>query len=339
MKYLHILLLFSLFGFSQKEDYSIYHKYINKAEVFFLMENNVDSSIYYYDKAFSEFEFNFLKDLVNAAQIAKFSKKPHVKYIEKGFKFGLKLKHLKRYPIFKEELKKFEKDKKLQLVYKTNRSIYLKKIDFEYLNTTYDLAINDQVNKYLPRQKYHHKLSYDIERIKKIIDVKGFPGEKILGISDATIFSETKHLKYKDISKRLYNKPKANTYKGIEESQLMSSIIIPLFLHYDFCFFNTFDEKDLIKEIKNGNLHPRDIALINDFSFIQMLNGRGYCGSNYKGLYWTDSGYSKKPFDVKTANKLRKKYFMVPYEVDLKKIEFREKYQLIFNHGYNYDSR
>jgi hypothetical protein len=339
MKCLHILLLFSLFGFSQKEDYSIYHKYINNAEVFFLMENNVDSSIYYYDKAFAEFEFNFLKDLVNSAQIAKFSKKPHIKYIEKGFEFGLKLNHLNRYPILKSEIEKLKKNKTTQTVYKVNRAKYLKKIDFEYLNTTYDLAINDQVNKYLPRQKYNHKLSYDIERIKKIIDVKGFPGEKNLGISDSTIFKEIKHLMYRDISKRLYNKPKARTYKEIEESQLMSSIVIPLFLHYDFCFFNTFDEKDLIKEIKSGNLHPRDIALINDFSYTQMLSGGGHCGSNYKGLYWTDSGFSKKTFDITTANKLREKYFMVPYEVDLMKIEFKKKHKLVFNHGYNYDSR
>ena len=262
-----------------------------------------------------------------------------MKYIEKGFEYGLKLNHLNRYPILKSEISKLEKNKNIQSVYKINRAKYLKKIDLEYLNVIYDFAINDQVNKYLPKQKYHYKLKNDVLRIKGIIDVKGFPGEKNLGISDSTIFREIKHIRYKDISKRLYNKPKAKTFIEIEESQLMSSIIMPLFLHYEFCFFNDFEENELLDEIKKGNIHPRDIALINDFSFIQKCNGYSRCSSNYKGLYWTNSGYNKEPFDVKKANMLRDKYYMVPYEVDIKKREFKEKYNLVFNHGFNYDSR
>lgn len=286
----HFLLLFFIIKlcYSQNEDYRNYHKYINKAEIFFLMENNVDSSLFYYDKAFNEFEFNFLKDLVNAAQISKFSNKNYLKYIEKGFEYGLKLNHLNRYPIIKSELKELETNKKLQIIYKTNRAKYLKKIDLDYLNSVYEIAINDQVNKYLPRKKYYYKLKNDILRIKNIINLKGFPGEKNIGISDSTLFREIKHIRYKDISTRLFNKPKAKTFDEIEESQLMSYIIIPLFLHYDFCFFNDFEEQEIINEIKNGNIHPRDIALINDFSFIQKCNGFSYCPSNFKGLYWTD---------------------------------------------------
>lgn len=62
---------------------------------------------------FNSYDFIFLKDLITCAQIAKHSNKPYIKYIEKGFEFGLKIEHLKNYPIF-GDISKLEKENKLK---------------------------------------------------------------------------------------------------------------------------------------------------------------------------------------------------------------------------------
>ena len=83
---------------SQKPNYEIYHGYINKAEELFFVEGKPDSSLYYYKKAFTEFDFVFAKDPLNAAQIAYFSQQPFEEYLVKGFENGLKLSHSQKRP-------------------------------------------------------------------------------------------------------------------------------------------------------------------------------------------------------------------------------------------------
>ena len=43
------------------------------------MEDKAASSLFYYDKAFKEYDFIFVKDLINASQIAVYSNKPYQK--------------------------------------------------------------------------------------------------------------------------------------------------------------------------------------------------------------------------------------------------------------------
>ena len=76
MKKIILFILLSTFSYAQ-ENYNVYHQKINKAEQLYFIENKVDSALYQYDKAFEEYSFNFLRDLVNAAQIAKLNKKPN----------------------------------------------------------------------------------------------------------------------------------------------------------------------------------------------------------------------------------------------------------------------
>jgi len=128
------------------ENYWNYHDLIRKAEIAFYLNNDVDSCLYYYNQAFNIFSFNYVHDLVNAAQIANFSKKDHKPFIYKGLHYGLKSSHLKQVPLLTEiiqEIEDFEKTSE----YKTIRQNYLSGLDFDYLSWIYDLGIDDQINK------------------------------------------------------------------------------------------------------------------------------------------------------------------------------------------------
>ena len=61
MKLFFLLLMLNGYLYSQ-ENYNLYHEKINKAEKFYFIENKIDSALYYYDKAFDEYSFNFLRD-------------------------------------------------------------------------------------------------------------------------------------------------------------------------------------------------------------------------------------------------------------------------------------
>lgn len=318
---------YSLSLYSQdKPDYFKYHEYINKAEIFFFKEKNNDSCFYYYDKAFKEFEFVFVKDIMNVAQIAYYLKKDYRKYLMKGFDYGLKLDHLRWIKLFEPDLKKLLVDKALNKEFKLRKEKYLEKIDLEYLNTIYDFAFQDQIDKLNPDPRvYESKRDRAFEKIEKLIREKGFPGEKLLGIQDSTVFKDSKS-KYKDVKERA-KKHKLNYFTS--DDQILSQDMIYAILIHNFCSYNTL--KDIwIKEIKKGNIHPRDVALLHDNMY------RSYECSKpiipYKiNLFVNYNKYSKLNDKINTQ---RKKIFINDLEIDELKKEYEQKYGFKFFWGF-----
>ena len=200
MKYFFLFFGFTSLLFAQNKDYISYHKNINKAEVLFFMERKTDSALFYYEKVFKDYDFIFVKDLVNAAQIAVYSKKPYRKYIEQGFEQGLKLSHLDKFKLFDSILPILNKDKNLLKIYNIKRKEYIKKIDFKYLDWIYKMAIKDQQNKHekvkINMAKYNDVLLPFTDRLMDSIVKKGFPGDRLLGIGDSKIFKEIGILKF-----------------------------------------------------------------------------------------------------------------------------------------------
>ena len=183
------------------ENYWNYHDLICKAEIAFYLNNNIDSCLYYYNQAFNTFTFNYVHDLVNAAQIAYFSEKEYEHFIHKGMHYGLKSSHLKQIPLLKEvitEVESFEKTPE----YHTIRENYLSKLDLDYLSWIYDLGIEDQIKK-MESNYDIYSLSYINDLISEIKQ-NGFPSNKIIGIDDATIFSEIGDSEL-DLSQRVKN--------------------------------------------------------------------------------------------------------------------------------------
>ena len=323
MRYLLLLSLFlPLNCFCQVKDYTSYHKGINKAEEVFFMRENADSALYYYDKVFADYDFIFVKDLVNAAQIAIFSGKPYVRYIEKGFEHGLKLSHLKNYPLFAKAYPALLKDKKLQSAYTENRKTYVASIDFKYLDWIYKTAIKDQKDKL--KKNYSTLVRQTTDELMDSVIKKGFPGDRIIGIADSTIFKEI-NKPWLDLYEQRKN-DKSLFYMTSGE-QILSQQYPQVMLVHNSCSYHLY-KNILLSEMKKGNIHPRDIALIYDNMYRFKGSFATYCDNvALKGAYGLNlfTDFSKLA-NITEANDMRKKLYIVSVEVDEIKRDYEEKY-------------
>ncbi|HET8810391.1 MAG TPA: hypothetical protein VFM65_09030 [Flavobacteriaceae bacterium] len=320
-------------GLSQ--NYIPYHKKINRAETLFFMEGKTDSSLVVYDKVFANYDFIFVKDLVNAAQIAHFSGKPYKKYLEKGFEFGLKIGHLKSFPLFKEEFEQLKNNKELQKAYKTNRKKYLERIDFEYLGLMYELFIRDQFDK--RKSDYKSIIQNSLKNLRRIIESKGFPGDKLIGISDSTIFAET-GVPQLDLKVRAKKFGDELWYVETADRAFSAKAVFPMLVHHDCAYFKL---KNLLwAEMKKGNIHPRDLGMLYD-NIYRSSGQKGfarYCSLPEKQVYFRLNAFADYPEPTKKnsveTNTLRKKFYIVSLAVDQKKQEFEEKYEFVLFSGF-----
>ncbi len=334
-KYFILLLLFSNIAlFGQSSNYEVYHDIINDAERLYFVNEDVDSSILLYEKAFDEFDFVFVKDVVNVIQIAYFNKLPYKKYFPKGFENGLKLSHLKDIKLLQPIFEELSSDKKLKAEYNVCRKKYLQRINFSYLLEIYELFIKDQINKYLSIEEYKNVHFSNLNHLMKRIDSLGFPGQKIIGIPDKHIFEEIgkpsldfrfRLSKYKNKSTENAKKLK---YCSIDESSL--DMVLPLyFLIHNYCSFWIMQE-ELKRAVKAGELHPRVVGTLYDNIYRQPDSYKEMCGKpNPKnGLFYLNwsTDYSKFKCSDEKANKLRKKWHIVTLTVDRKKREYQDKY-------------
>jgi hypothetical protein len=302
MKCLFLLLLAVGYAFGQ--DYRVYHTQMNKAETLFFCEQKTDSALYYYDKTFSEFDFIFVKDIVNAIQIAKFSKKDYKRYLRLGFKFGLKVQHLNRYPLFKDDYKKLLIDKELAKSYQLNHKIYLEKIDYKYLDWVYKIGLKDQIEK--DRKDYERVIRKTVASLKDSIVKKGFPGERLIGIADSIVFRDAgrweRDQRFRVINKRRWLE---------SDDDILSQNWPFIIMYHNRCSYT--ELKDLLmKEMIKGNIHPRDIGTIYD-------NSKSCGKENLKGAYRLDPFTSETAYGTisnKLINEMRKELYIVPLEVD-----------------------
>jgi len=310
-------------------DYTLYHNDINKAEKHFFINDEIDSCIYYYDKAFESFEFVFVKDLVNAAQIAFYCNKPYKKYIIRGFEFGLKIQHLKEIILFDDIYNSLENDEVLQSEYSIGRDKYLKSIDFSYLLNIYNMSLKDQIDKNLPDAEYASIKRENIYKIKQIIENKGFPGTKYLGVSDSKIFSEIGKPKFDIDSLKVKYGDKLEYYSA-DDNLLASKYALVILIHIR-CSFKELS-KVLRTSLKKGKIHPREIGLLYDNMFRNIIQGGQRCleKNTSEGVFYLNKfcDYSKIKCSKDASNSLRSKWYIGTLDVDEKK----KKYEKI--HGF-----
>lgn len=337
MKKIILLLLIYTPLFSQKKnsDYFEYHRQINKAEELYFLENKVDNALKIYDEVFQNYDFVFLKDLLIAAQIAKFNGKPFEDYILRSFEFGFKIDDLKKIHHFQDLHKSFSTDKVKINIFKNARQKYLDSIDYEYLDYIYNLAVQDQIDKY--KKDYYNRLNNSFTRFINKVEQKGFPGEKLMGLTDTLIFKE-RGLPFKDINSR--SRKNKITKHFLFTNRFDFVVIMPFLLHHGCA---SFMYKDLfMSEIKKGNMHPQDLAYINDFYKSQNSFLPYYCSNiKFKGIYTSSpkTGLLTGENEIENANKLRKELYMTSYEVFLKKREFALKNKFVLNFGFLYSAR
>jgi hypothetical protein len=314
MKCLFLLLLAVGYAFGQSKDYRVYHTQINKAETLFFCEQSTDSALYYYDKTFSEFDFIFVKDIVNAAQIAKFSKKDYKSYLRLGFKFGLKLQHLNRYLLFKDVYLKLLADKELHKSYLTNREIYLQRINYQYLDWIYKIAIKDQEKKTASRYE-NNILRSTVEQLRDSILKKGFPGDRLIGIADSSVFKDAGRREPDFKARPVGRKPNWIEFNTDALSETWALYV----LVNNSCAYTVLKDV-LVKEMIKGNIHPRDIATLYDYS----LDCSKLKGAYRLNPFTPEEVYNK--ISNKLINQMRKELYILPLEVDEIKKTYETKY-------------
>lgn len=323
MRYIIIVfcLLNYFISFSQ-ENYSEYHVKINDAEKLFFQDGKVEKCLLKYEEVFNEFDFIFIKDLLNAAQIAHYSNKPYRKYIQKAFEFGLKPEHLKSFPLFNDVYEDLVSDKSIKKSFKKKRKKYLKGIYFQYLENVYKQTIKDQTSK--ADLNYSEIVLEETEELIKWTKEYGFPGERIIGISDSTIFEEINKPELD-----LHNLIKENKklwYLTSDELQFSQSFPIILLVHNP-CAFKLYEDV-LLEEIKKGNIHPRDVGLIYDNMYRYKDYMPNYCKVNDIEDFFLLNLFTEYPekIDFERVNDRRKRLNICSLQLDKEKKEFEKKY-------------
>lgn len=315
------------------EDYRQYHSLICKAEVAFYLGGNADSCLYYYNKAFEGFSFNYVHDLVNAAQIAYYSQRDFGPYLYKGLRFGLKSSHLKPIRLFREsgivrELEAYERTAEYTAV----RAQYLSSLNLDYLSWLYDFGIEEQIRK--------NQDGYEAYSLRFMIDLKsrirrlGFPGNRIVGINCATIFAEAGRNE-PDLSERVRPIPHLSAHYATED-ELLSNNLILFPLHHRRCSFTELKEI-MLEEIAKGNLHPREFGLLYDRQCECEIKSYTPIFDNCPRLIKEDGVFrigntllSSTINQIKCSdekvNSLRARYHIAPIEVDRQKRMYQQQH-------------
>jgi hypothetical protein len=293
------------------KDYRIYHQYICQAETAFFIHNNVDSCLYYYDFAFRNFEYNYVHDLVNAAQIAWFKHRPFMDYLKKASLFGLKASHIQNIPMFVNhhssvsimkgdviaEFEMYEKTKE----YKQNRKKYIESINFEYLDWFYQFCLEEKIGTYSYEDDANHKYEQwwlnHLDTLLENIKLYGYPGQKVIGITNNFIFEEygkpeldmnNRRLPYQDILCVSIQSPVKTVIGGdtliiiineddttchpvIFDNEITNDLLLMDMFHYIVNLYHSLDVRLYNKlqpvwetEIIKGNMHPRMMAFLHD---------------------------------------------------------------------------
>ncbi|MDX9909159.1 MAG: hypothetical protein RBS23_06830 [Mariniphaga sp.] len=336
MKKLTTVLIFmtaSLMANCQNNNYYTYHDYINKAEVFYFLNNNVDSSLYYYRKAFADFKYVFAKDPLIASQIAFYNNKPYEEFLIKGFEVGLRIEHLSEIKLFNPTYNKLKVDKPLLAEYNNGRQVYLKSIDFSYRLQMSKEYIADQKDK---SKSNYDKLKFDrMGKLLNLIHSNGFPGAKKIGIDDNNMFSEIGKPEF-DADSVFKKYGKELRYLRLDEDILSAKFIMVILFH-NICAYRELE--NIVDElISKGEVHPREIGFLYDNMFVTGKNANLYCkrpdpdaGAFKLNPYWNyldiDSSEAK-------VDSLRKNWHIVPLSVDQAKKYYETEFGFKLTFGF-----
>lgn len=245
-------------------NYFNYHRGINKAEHLFFVENKQRQAFAIYDQLLQHYDFIFIKDYFIAAQIAcKYQDTQRVyKYLAACFKNGLNIAELSLSPVL-SSCNMQEGNEKLRSLYDSCRSVYLSRIDLDYLGKMYQQYSEDQNDKSLPRQQYNETLQAHLERLIGLIKTRGFPSDKLIGVEDSTVKVNGRNLRqwYLKVCRDNFVSP--NSYLSFNNNGSLSSCVALWLLLHHSCAYQ-YLEPYIVTEIRKGNLHPRDAGLLYD---------------------------------------------------------------------------
>lgn len=259
MRLLPAFLLFLLPVLGRGQDYRIYHQLINNAQRCYFLYSNSDSAFYYYDSAFAMYDFVFAQDCFMAAQIAYYHKDDrYLTYLRKGFTAGITPKHLTLAPVFAPLVNDSLVFRRKFKDYATLRKQYLGRINARVLEDMIRLTCQDQVDKRLADEAYVPRLEQTAAYLRVVMSKYGYPGEKLIGLTQADIMEELGH-KGKDL--RYYK-----WGRTMEDWEYVAQMYVtPIFIHMLCPFYKYTNYWDNC--IMKGEIHPRDVAMFHDAIF------------------------------------------------------------------------
>jgi hypothetical protein len=294
-----------------------------------------------------------------ALQIALYhnNEKAFLSFTKKAFENGLMLRNfrkmyfVKRQPIYQKD------SLQIEALYKAGRPHYLARIDTAALKKMYLLFVDDQLvknrikwaNGTLESDKdfktrYRPLIAKTMADIQLLINEKGFPGDKLLGLDQRDIMRELK-LDAPDIEaywRRNKNRTDCSINKSqfeLEEYHLHAKWVFAPYIHQQNLFGFVLDENFFKQQIIFGNVHPKDFAFFND-------NGNHY-NNTMNPIYKTNTcyfGVGVRPNKM-TANSLfvpdsfinecRARWHIAPIENDRAKWQFMMDHKMDYGFGYN----
>ncbi|MBS1590151.1 MAG: hypothetical protein JST52_11115 [Bacteroidetes bacterium] len=326
------------------QNYYDYHRNIEKAEDLIFIKNNKYIGLDLLITTISSYEFAFLTDCVTAIQLSLYleDSKSFLKSAQIAFKNGLLPRNLKsiRY-IAEHPLYKQNKDSLIKLFHQY-RSLYLKRIDTQELCKVIELYAYDQrikngykgepLDKY--KRRYKIEIEYTMKEMMKIICSKGLPTEKSMGVDQNDIMNEL-HVKHRDLQE-YYSEFKQENHEQINKDQFFldernfsSTLLFPILHHYmsSSLKFSVFTDSFYLAQIREGKLHPKDFAYLNDIYWnvsgnksIELQKGQKFFGGGWMStekLLITDD----------QINSLRLQFYLPPIQND------RAKYKFMLEHG------
>lgn len=331
MKNLLIIISFLLCacpGWSR--NYLDYHNYINQAE-YDITHHLPDSALYYYDKAFGEFDFIFAKDALIAAQVAwkQNNRGKTIAYLIKGAQSGLRSKCIDECPV----LASFTNDPNYEQLYLTMKEAN------EQFNTKLNADLRDEWENRFSEQVMEISIGEpsgfidailkNVARVKALMQLGKYPGECHIGLED--------------------------------NCELENTTAFFALANYECVISELHDA--LWEAVKRGELHPREFANLWEWEYVTSIKNMSVLTSNIRDYIirkevrllarentymeinrnWKKTAKPMKRFNLllelhdipdATIDKNRKEYYICSLETDSlkKQMEQNEGYRFFFGH-------
>lgn len=253
---------------------------------------------------------NFAKDYVILAQLCILNNHPEKfsKWIKESLKHGVKVECLKSIDLLKIKIK----DKQWNTLEKEAlklHEIYNSKINLELaksFNFNYQKEQNNKSN-----SNYRAIVTSNFKKIESLTLKGNYPSENLIGI-DNSEFAE-----------------------NISDCDFDNSKITVTLLHYDYAF-SELSENKLVEAIKQGQLHPREFAIIYTFEKNRISKLYKSSSKNRKKLpnYNFKFPFEKRKAERDKINSDRAKFGICSLETDKKKNTIENEYGIKLRFGY-----
>jgi hypothetical protein len=325
-----------------QHDYLYYHECIRNIENDFFQKGDTSKKILArYRNLFDHYDFVYLQDCYTAMQLAIFlhDENYFMKFMEKATKNGLNTSNLSHFQYILQSNFYGDNKDSIDKLIAQNRPHYLTRINKDLLAEVTKLYALDQAQKNcvagesLQHCNSRYKLAYkaELEKLLELIKKYGIPSDRQIGVDQNDILTElgvyhSGLMYYYKVYKDYYNI--TSSQYELEDKYVASTLLIPLMWHGN-CSYLTL-QPFLKDELKKGNIHPRDIAIIKDEDFRSV----NICKLTKDSLYFNIGNEQLLKLSRSKIDMNRARNFICSMESDSVKLVYQHKYDMTLRYGF-----